>query len=151
MIPQNDFQNYRPITGNYWRHAWKWPISPKMVVFKHVAKGRQGLHKVQRGSFYHNTCRVKRVNRFFENNLFWDTLIVMFNISTFSTFFRSFANVSPSLHSRSCWARPQLFGGTDILLLLLSLLGRNKTFLTMFNHHLFFPMFNWKFRFSLKR
>ena len=26
------------------------------------------------GSFYHNTCRVKRVNRFFENNLFWDTV-----------------------------------------------------------------------------
>ena len=24
------------------------------------------------GSFYHNTCRVKRVNRFFEN---WDTLL----------------------------------------------------------------------------
>ena len=29
------------------------------------------------GSFYHNTCRVKRINRFFENNLFWDTLVCM--------------------------------------------------------------------------
>ena len=28
-------------------------------------------------SFYHNTCRVKRVNRFFENNLFWATLIII--------------------------------------------------------------------------
>ena len=27
------------------------------------------------GSFYHNTCRVKRIKRFFENNQFWDRLI----------------------------------------------------------------------------
>ena len=33
------------------------------------------------GSLYHNTCCVKRVNRFFEKNLFWDTLVYM---STFS-------------------------------------------------------------------
>ena len=29
------------------------------------------------GSFYHNTCGVKRANRFFENNLFWDTLMTI--------------------------------------------------------------------------
>ena len=31
------------------------------------------------GSFYHNTCRVKLVNRYFEEekNLFWNTLLLM--------------------------------------------------------------------------
>ena len=33
------------------------------------------------GFLYHNTCCVKRVNRFFEKNLFWYTLVYM---STFS-------------------------------------------------------------------
>ena len=28
-------------------------------------------------SFYHNTCHVKRINRFFEKKLFWDTLMLM--------------------------------------------------------------------------
>ena len=27
--------------------------------------------------FYHNTCHVKRINRFFEKKLFWDTLMLM--------------------------------------------------------------------------
>ena len=27
------------------------------------------------GSFYHNTCRVKRIKRFFEKSVFWDRLM----------------------------------------------------------------------------
>ena len=27
------------------------------------------------GSFYHNTCRVKRIKRFFEKSVFWDRLV----------------------------------------------------------------------------
>ena len=31
--------------------------------------------KIVLWAHYHNTCRVTRVNRFFENNLFWNTLL----------------------------------------------------------------------------
>ena len=32
----------------------------------------------------HNTCRVKRINRFFEDNLFWDTPMPMLEIQKYS-------------------------------------------------------------------
>ena len=115
MSPQNDFQNYGPITGcgrplfvfNGDFGGFQWGNGPSQ------AKRRQGSPRFKEdprvdiqnraisplksplktadtqlwvynsenrfvGSFYHNTCRVKRVKRFFEKSVFWDRLIVMF-------------------------------------------------------------------------
>ena len=48
-----------------------------LILYKKITKECENRFK---GSFYHNTCRVKKINRFFENNLFWDTLMPMLEI-----------------------------------------------------------------------
>ena len=49
--PGVPLEPWRPLAtlGDHWRHDWKWPISPKMVIFKHVAKGRQGSPRAAKG------------------------------------------------------------------------------------------------------
>ena len=52
-----------------------------LILYKKITKECENRFK---GSFYHNTCRVKKINRFFENNLFWDTLMRMLEIQKYS-------------------------------------------------------------------
>ena len=80
MNPQNDFQNYRPITGcgrslfvfngNFnGEMARFWKVTAHTQLWVYNSENRFV------GSLYHNTCCVNRAKRFFENNLFWDTLM----------------------------------------------------------------------------
>ena len=73
MIPldPNFYNLSSDLSYNYDRsHIGLWPIM-KQHLWVYNSENRFV------GSFYHTTCRVKRVKRFFEKSAFWDRLITI--------------------------------------------------------------------------